>query len=273
MSSSVRFDDPPISNFVAGVMGNRLKNFLGCNGARPLDVELWGKFLAKETGRDEFARRNFLYQGGYCRWAGNSILPGPPKNRKRSLGMSTMASSLGPIFFSLFTAFCLAATIPLSLKSKPAAPRQDWPIVTVFSTPGFSASAGSLPLRPKAQDFRRELDRVAAELGDHFVVRRRCAVQSRPAHPLQNRQVRLYEVFWNARVGAPFNMVKLTAALYYKHFADKLIYSLPPGFDRCVHRPLCPFRSGSRCVAANDASKSQNPMSWTGSSPECEVMS
>jgi hypothetical protein len=97
--------------------------------------------------------------------------------------------------------------------------------------------------RPKAQDFRRELARVAAKLGDHFVARRRCAVQSRPTHPLQNRRVRLYEVSWNARVHAPFNIVKLTAALYYKHFADKLIYSLPPGFDRCVHRPLFPFRS------------------------------
>src|SRR5580658_8978947 len=83
--------------------------------------------------------------------------------------------------------------------------------------------------RPKAQDFRRELARVAAKLGDHFVARRRCAVQSRPTHPLQNRRVRLYEVSCNARVHAPFNIVKLTA-LYYKHFADKLIYSLAPGF-------------------------------------------
>ena len=87
-----------------------------------------------------------------------------------------------------------------------------------------------------AQDFRRELACVAAKLGDHFVARRRCAVQSRPTHPLQNWRVRLDEVSWNARIGAPFNIVKLTAALYYKHFADKLMYSPPPGFDRRIHR-------------------------------------
>ena len=79
MSSSVRFDDPPISNFVAGVMGNRLKNFLGRNGARPPDVELLGKFLAKEIGRDEFVRRNFLYQGGYGRWARQQHFAWAPK--------------------------------------------------------------------------------------------------------------------------------------------------------------------------------------------------
>ncbi len=99
--------------------------------------------------------------------------------------------------------------------------------------------------RPKAQDFRRELAGVAAKLGDHFVARRRCAVQSRPTHPLQNRRVRLDGVSWNARIGAPFNIVKLTATLYYKHFADKLMYSLPPGFDRSIHRPQFPLRSSS----------------------------
>jgi hypothetical protein len=55
--------------------------------------------------------------------------------------------------------------------------------------------------------------------------------------PLQNRRVRLYEVSevsGNARVGALFAIVKLTKALYYKHFADQCEYSLPRGFDRCV---------------------------------------
>jgi hypothetical protein len=53
------------------------------------------------------------------------------------------------------------------------------------------------------------------------------------AQPSQNRRVHLYEVSGNARIGALFNIVKLTKALYYKHFADPFEYSLPPGFDRC----------------------------------------
>jgi hypothetical protein len=91
--------------------------------------------------------------------------------------------------------------------------------------------------RPKAQDFRRELACVAAKLGNHFVARRRSAIRSRPTHPLQNRRVCLDEVSWKAHVGALFNIVKLTAALYYKRFANKLMYSLRPGFDRRIHRP------------------------------------
>ena len=73
-------------------------------------------------------------------------------------------------------------------------------------------------------------------------------------HPLQNRRVRLDDVCGNARVGAPFNIVKLTAALYYKHLADKLIYSLPPGFDLAstvLSSPLekqLVVRSPERCV-------------------------
>ena len=54
--------------------------------------------------------------------------------------------------------------------------------------------------------------------------------------PLQNRRVRLYEVSevsGNARVGALFAIVKLTTALYCKHFSDKCKYSLLRGFDRC----------------------------------------
>jgi hypothetical protein len=49
-------------------MGNRVKGFLSRNRARPPDVELLGKFLAKEISRDEFVRRDFLYQGCYGRW-------------------------------------------------------------------------------------------------------------------------------------------------------------------------------------------------------------
>ena len=81
-------------------MGNRLKSSLGRNGARPPDVELLGKFLANEIDRDDVVRRNFVYQGGYGRWARQQHFAWAPKNRKRSLGMLTMASSLGPIFFS-----------------------------------------------------------------------------------------------------------------------------------------------------------------------------
>jgi hypothetical protein len=119
--------------------------------------------------------------------------------------------------------------------------------------------------RPKAQDFRRELARVAAELGDHFVARPRRAVQSRPAQPLEDRRVRLYGVSGKARAGALFNIVKLTKALYYKHFADQFVYSLPPGFDCCVHRLYTPqkrlaIRSPERCIYG------QNPTTWTGSS-------
>jgi hypothetical protein len=107
--------------------------------------------------------------------------------------------------------------------------------------------------RPKAQDFRRELARVAAELGDHFVARPRRAVQSRPAQPLEDRRVRLYGISGKARAGALFNIVKLTKALYYKHFVDQFVYSLPPGFDCCVHRLYTPqkllaIRSPERCI-------------------------
>ena len=87
--------------------------------------------------------------------------------------------------------------------------------------------------RPKAQDFRCEPARVAAELGDHFVARCRRAFQSRLTHPAQNRRVRLYEVSGNV---ALFNIVKLTKALYYKRFADQFVYSPPPGSDCYVHR-------------------------------------
>jgi hypothetical protein len=66
--SSTHFDNPPISNLVAGVMGNRLKGFLGRYGARPPDVELLGKFLAKEISRDEFVRRDLFYQSCDGRW-------------------------------------------------------------------------------------------------------------------------------------------------------------------------------------------------------------
>ena len=44
----------------------------------------------------------------------------------------------------------------------------------------------------------------------------------------------LYGVSGNARVGALFNIVKLTTAFYDKHFADEFEYSLPPSSDRCV---------------------------------------
>jgi hypothetical protein len=119
--------------------------------------------------------------------------------------------------------------------------------------------------RPQAQDFRRELARVAAELGDHFVARPRRAAQSRPAQPLEDRRVRLYGVSGKARAGALFNIVKLTKALYYKHFADQFVYSLPPGFDCCVHRLYTPqkrlaMRSPERCIIG------QNLTTWTASS-------
>jgi hypothetical protein len=47
--------------------------------------------------------------------------------------------------------------------------------------------------------------------------------------PLQNRRVRLYEVSevsGNARVAALLGIIKLTTALYHKHFADQCEYSL-----------------------------------------------
>jgi hypothetical protein len=116
--------------------------------------------------------------------------------------------------------------------------------------------------RPKAQDFRRELARIAAELGDHLVARRRCAVQPRPAQPLEDRRVRLYGVSGKARAGALFNIVKLTKALYYKHFADQFVYSLPPGFDCCVHRLYIPQKRPAIRSLNNAIWSNPNHLDW-----------
>jgi hypothetical protein len=43
---------------------------------------------------------------------GNSILPAPPKNLRRSSGMSTMASSLCCISFSFLSLFALTGSAP-----------------------------------------------------------------------------------------------------------------------------------------------------------------
>ena len=51
-------------------MGNRLESFLGRNGTSPSHLELIGEFLTKEIGRNEFALRDFLYQGCHGRRTG-----------------------------------------------------------------------------------------------------------------------------------------------------------------------------------------------------------
>jgi hypothetical protein len=55
------------------------------------------------------------------------------------------------------------------------------------------------------------------------------------------------EISWTARVGALFAIVKLTKALYYKHFADQCEYSLPRGFDRCVIGEVVARYSSDHC--------------------------
>lgn len=39
---SALIDNPPVSNMLAGVLGNRLKRFLGRHGTRALNLELIG---------------------------------------------------------------------------------------------------------------------------------------------------------------------------------------------------------------------------------------
>jgi hypothetical protein len=96
---SVRFHDSPIGDFGAGIMGDGLKGFLGCNRACPADIELLRELPAEEIGRDEPACRVFSINAATVAGPGKSILPAPPKKRRRSFGISTMASSLGSIVF------------------------------------------------------------------------------------------------------------------------------------------------------------------------------
>ena len=153
---------------LARVYGERKRNFVG--------QHFWARgFFVNTVGRDEEAIRGLHPQPG----------EGGPEARTNEL---------------------LALTTPPFRRLQAHGPRQR-PVFALSGShpkaPGFAG--GHLPLmkndipararlregvrrlpqrRPKAQDFRRELARVAAELGDHFVARRRRAVQSRPTHPL-----------------------------------------------------------------------------------------
>ena len=91
-------------------MGNRLESFLGRNRTSPSHLELTGEFLTKEIGRNEFALRDFIYQGCHGRRTGQQHFSRTTKEFYAVLGDVDDHTFLG--FHIVFFASVLLSSKP-----------------------------------------------------------------------------------------------------------------------------------------------------------------
>src|SRR6516165_5484514 len=93
-------------------MGNRSESFLCRNGTSPLYLELLCEFLTKQIGRNEFALRDFLYEGCYGRRTGQQHFSRTTKEFYAVFGDVNNSIFLGfhIVFFSFSHPSCYPAS-------------------------------------------------------------------------------------------------------------------------------------------------------------------